>query len=57
MSGKPYRPRPEWAEHVRRLVDQAPPLSPAQISKLAALLQTQPAPAPRKKPTNESEAA
>jgi hypothetical protein len=42
MSGTPYRPRPEWAEYVRRLVDQAPPLTPAQTSRLAALLQVAP---------------
>lgn len=32
----------ELAEHVRRIVDQAPPLTPAQRDRLAALL-----PAPR----------
>lgn len=54
---KPYAPNPVWIEHIKRLVDEAPPLSPAQISRLAVLLQTQPAPAPRKKPTDEAEAA
>jgi hypothetical protein len=29
---------PRWADHVRKLVDEAPPLSPAQRSRLAALL-------------------
>ena len=33
-----YRPNPAWAEYVRRLVDQAPPLSPAQRDHLAVLL-------------------
>lgn len=39
-----YHPRPEWAEYVRRLVDQAPPLQPAQVSRLAVLLQMAPPP-------------
>lgn len=38
-----YRPNPAWAEYIRRIVDAAPPLSPAQRSRLAVLLM----PAPR----------
>lgn len=44
-----HRPNPDTAEYVRRLVDQAPPLSPAQVSKLAVLLQTAPAPGKKAK--------
>lgn len=37
--GLPGAPLPaDLAEHVRRLVDNAPPLTPAQISRLSALL-------------------
>jgi hypothetical protein len=39
-----YAPNPAWAEHVRRLVDEAPPLSPEQINRLAVLLQSAPLP-------------
>lgn len=50
-----YRPRPEWAQYIHRLVDQAPPLSPAQVSRLAILLQSAPIPesASREKSTQE----
>lgn len=41
---EPLRPRPEWAEFIHRLVDQAPPLSPAQINRLAILLSSAPVP-------------
>ena len=29
---------PHWAEHIRRVVDSAPPLSPEQRDRLALLL-------------------
>ena len=37
--GLPGAPLPtDFAEHVRRLVNNAPPLTPAQLSRLSALL-------------------
>lgn len=52
MSSGRYAPNPAWAEYVRRLVDQAPPLTPAQVDRLTVLLQT--APAPRGQPPRRS---
>jgi len=44
-----HQPNPAWADHVRKLVDQAPPLTPEQIDKLAILLQVQPPPGERRR--------
>jgi hypothetical protein len=43
-----YQINPAWVAYVHRLVDQAPLLSPAQIGRLAILLQVSPKFAPRK---------
>jgi hypothetical protein len=48
MAIKKYEINPAWVEYVRRLVDQAPPLSPAQIGRLAILLQVSPKFAPER---------
>lgn len=34
--------RPEWADRIRELVDEAPLLTPAQLDRLAVLLQRPP---------------
>lgn len=49
-----YAPHPEWIDHVRRLVDDAPPLTPAQLGRLALLIQVAPKNVPRRKPENEA---
>lgn len=47
-----HTPRAEWAEHVRKLIAQAPPLSPEQIDRLMVLLSAQ----PQRVPVTETEA-
>lgn len=54
---KRYQPNPAWAEHVRKLVDSAPPLSPAQVSRLAILLSVSPPAAPQKRKSTDENAA
>jgi hypothetical protein len=33
-----YQPNPAWADYVRKLVDEAPPLTPEQRIRLSILL-------------------